>query len=102
MHFLHDEVSQEKLIDGWNEGFESNQNEETLTTLRPRLEQFNQLFQTVHKGDVITLDYILDEGTTVTINGTQKGKVSGEVFNHALLEIWLGDKPADKDLKQAL
>lgn len=27
MHFLHDEVSQERLIDAWNEGFENNQSE---------------------------------------------------------------------------
>ncbi|MGH8602153.1 MAG: chalcone isomerase family protein, partial [Gammaproteobacteria bacterium] len=73
MHFLHDEVSQEKLIDAWIEGFENNQSEQMLTTLRPRIEQFNKLFQTVHRGDVITLDYVPEKGTDVVINGVEKG-----------------------------
>jgi len=102
MHFLHDEVSEEKLLDAWNDGFENNQTAEILTTLRQRIEQFNKLFQTVHKGDVITLDYIPQEGTAVGINGLEKGKVPDADFNRALLLIGLGDKSADEDLKQAL
>ena len=102
MHFLHDEVSQEKLVDAWNEGFKKNQSEKSMKTLGPRIEQFNKLFQTVHKGDVITLDYIPDDGTTVRINGTEKGKVPGADFNRALLEVWLGKEPVDSDLKRAL
>ncbi len=102
MYFLHDEVSQEKLVDAWNEGFKKNQSEESMKTLAPRIEQFNQLFQTVHKGDVITVDYIPEDGTTVRINGTEKGKVPGADFNRAMLEIWLGEEPVDSDLKAAL
>jgi hypothetical protein len=102
MHFLHDEVSQEQLVDGWNEGFKKNQSEESMKTLGPRIEQFNKLFQTVHKGDVITMDYIPEDGTIVRINGTEKGKVPGADFNRALLEIWLGEEPVDSDLKRAL
>jgi Chalcone isomerase-like len=102
MHFLHDEVSKEKLVNAWNEEFESNQNEASMKTLRPQLDEFNGLFQTVHKGDVIVLDYVPNDGTRVTINGSEKGKVLGADFNRALLQIWLGKNPADKDLKQAL
>lgn len=102
MHFLYDEVSKEQLVDTWNEGFKNNQSDESMKTLGPRIEQFNKLFQTVHKGDVITLDYIPDDGTTVSINGIEKGKVPGADFNRALLEIWLGEEPADSDLKRAL
>jgi hypothetical protein len=54
------------------------------------------------KGDVITLDYIPDDSTTVRINGTEKGKVPGADFNRALLEVWLGEEPVDSDLKRAL
>jgi hypothetical protein len=50
LHFLHDEVSQDKLVDAWNEGFKKNQSEESMKTLGPRIEQFNKLFQTVHEG----------------------------------------------------
>lgn len=102
MHFLHEVVSKEKLVDAWDEGFKKNQSEESMKTLAPRLDQFNELFQTVQKGDVITLDYIPDDGTTVSINGTEKGKIPGADFNRALLEVWLGEDPVDSDLKQAL
>lgn len=102
MHFLYDEVSKEQLVDTWNEGFSKNQSEESMKTLAPQVDQFNKFFQTVHKGDVITLDYVPDDGTTVKINGTEKGKIQGADFNRALLEIWLGDEPADSDLKGAL
>ena len=102
MHFLHDEVSKEKLVDAWEEGFQKNQSEESMKTLAPRLDQFNELFQTVHKGDIITLDYMPDDGTTVSINGTEKGKIPGADFYRAVLEVWLGEDPVNTDLKRAL
>lgn len=42
------------------------------------------------------------KGTQVWINGTLKGSVAGEDFSQALLKIWLGKKPADADLKEAM
>jgi hypothetical protein len=52
---------------------------------------------------VITLDFLPDAGTQVTVNGVSKGKpIPGEDFYGALLKIWLGDKPVDADLKKAM
>ena len=73
-----------------------------MKTLQDRINQFNSLFTTVHKGDVIRLDYLPGEGTQVRLNGTLKGSVSGEDFSRALLKIWLGSKPADANLKEAM
>ncbi len=39
MHFLYDEVSKDKLVTGWNEGFENNSKD--LSGLQARLNQFN-------------------------------------------------------------
>jgi len=102
MHFLYDEVEREKLVDGWNEGFENNLSAEQLAALQPRIQQFNAMFETVRKGDVINLDYIPGKGTRVTIKGRDKGTVPGPDFNRALLNIWLGDYPVGDDLKQKL
>lgn len=102
MHFLYKEVDKEKLIDGWNEGFENNQSTADLDKFSERLNAFNALFQTVHAGDVIVLDYIPGTGTSVAINGVKKGTIPGEDFNRALLSVWLGDKPADDGLKGAM
>ena len=51
---------------------------------------------------VIYLDYIPGRGTRVTINGESKGLIAGRDFNNALLDIWLGEEPADKGLKKAM
>jgi len=40
--------------------------------------------------------------TQVQINGELKGSIAGADFNRALLKVWLGDEPADTDLKQAM
>jgi hypothetical protein len=102
MSFLYKEVSAERLVEGWNEGFAGNNTEEEQKVLQDRIKQFNALFTPVHKGDEIRLDFIPGEGTQVWINETFKGTVPGEDFFRALLKIWLGDKPADADLKNAM
>jgi hypothetical protein len=101
MHFLYKEVSAKKLIDGWNEGFAGNSKPEEVKSLQGRINQFNKLFRTVKKGDVIRLDYLPDEGTQVWINEKLMGAVEGQDFSQALLRIWLGPKPADAGLKKA-
>jgi len=53
------------------------------------------------KRDVLTMDFV-DGGTTVAFNGEARGVIPGEAFNIALLRIWLGDKPAQGDLKKAM
>jgi hypothetical protein len=53
------------------------------------------------KNDVVTLDFV-DGGTKVALNGEPRGVIPGEAFNIALIRIWLGDKPAQGDLKKAM
>lgn len=102
MSFLYKEVSTKKLVEGWNKGFTDNNKPEDLKLLQDRIDQFNALFNTVYKGDVIRLDYKPAEGTQVWINETLKGTVTGEDFFRAVLKIWLGPKPADENLKDAM
>ena len=78
MHFLYDEVSKEKLVSGWNDGFEGNNSEDELAKLKTRIDQFNALFVTVKKGDVINgLDVADTDKTKVFHAGTalKDGKV---------------------------
>lgn len=102
MSFLYKEVSSERLVEGWNVGFADNNTAEELKVLQDRIDQFNGLFRTVRRGDTIRLDYMPNEGTQVWINDALQGTVPGEDFSRALLEIWLGAKPADDNLKEAL
>jgi hypothetical protein len=102
MSFLYKEISADKLVEGWKEGFDSNNSAEELKILQDRIDLFNSFFVTVRKGDVIQLDYIPDQGTQVWINDVFKGIVPGEDFSQAVLKIWLGRKPADAGLKEAM
>jgi len=102
MHFLYKEVSQEKIVDAWNDGLADNHSAAEMQALHPQLEQFNALFRTVHRGDVIRICFLPDTGTEVRINGDQRGTVPGESFFHALLGIWLGAHPISADLKQSM
>ena len=102
MHFLYKEVDREKLVTGWQEGFENNLDSASLKQLAPRLAKFNQLFRTMRRDDVIDLDYQPEEGTRVRFNGELQGHIKGADFYTALLKVWLGDSPADSSLKTAL
>jgi len=102
MHFLYSEVSKDKLVEVWNDGFKDNNSAGDLAKLQERINQFNGFFVDVKKNDVIVLDYNPATGTTVTIKGQEKGVIGGADFNEALLKIWLGEKPADGDLKDKL
>jgi hypothetical protein len=102
MYFLYNEVDRKKLVNAWQEGFEDNNTEAQMQSLQQRLNNFNQLFRTVVRGDVIVLDYVPGKGTSVSINNELQGTVPGHDFNQALLKVWLGDEPADDDLKDAM
>ena len=102
MHFLYKEVERDKLVTGWQEGFENNLETSEFEKVASRLAKFNQLFRTMHRGDVIDLDYQPEEGTQVLFNGELQGRIEGNDFYTALLKVWLGQQPADADLKTAL
>ena len=103
MHFLYDDVGQEKLVDGWNDGFSANLAEEAQKKLQPRIDTFNAMFtEGMTKGDRIIFDYVPGQGTRVSIKGEEKGIITGKDFNDALLSIWLGDEPVSSDLRRDL
>ena len=102
MHMVFDEVEREKMTNGWNDGFEENNSDEQLEKLQARLKTFNSYFPDLKKNDVLLYDYIPGTGTRVTINGEVKGVIEGADFFTALLDVWLGEEPADDDLKDAM
>ncbi len=103
MDFLYDEVSGEKLVAAWQEGFEKNQSADSLTKLDARIKQFNALFaESAVKGDRILIDYAPSNGTHVIKNDKLLGTIEGDDFRKAVLAIWLGQEPADEDLKEGM
>jgi hypothetical protein len=103
IHLLYD-VSSEKLKKALIRGITKNTSEDELKCLQPQIKQFLCYFSKFEtkRGDEIALDYLPDKGTRICVNGREKGIVPGSEFNQALLRIWLGNKPADDDLKARL
>ena len=71
--------------------------------IRKEINQFREFFKDeIKKGDVFEMVYLPNQGVSVSKNGKLMGTVAGAKFKQALFGIWLSDKPADADLKQAL
>ena len=102
MDMLYSKVEKEKFVQGWNDGFAANHSAEQLAPLKEQVERFNGMFETLHAGDRVLLDYLPAVGTRVTINGSERGVIPGRDFYRALLKIWLGDSPVTKSLKRDL
>ncbi len=102
MHMVYDEISQKKMAAAWREGFEENNSDEQFKKLESRLDTFISYFPDLKKGDVVLLDYIPAVGTVVSFNGESKTAIEGADFYAALLDVWLGEEPADDDLKDAM
>ena len=102
MHMVYDEVSSKKMAAAFNEGFEENTTDEQLEKLKARIQTLISYFPDLKKGNSVLLDYVPQAGTRVTINGEEKAVITGADFYSALLDIWLGEEPADEELKEAM
>ncbi len=103
MNFVYKEVSSKQFISTWKEGFEKNQTEEKMKQLQEQIKEFYAFFEeSAMKGDIFIIDYIPGEGTHVSKNDAKLGIIKGEEFKNALVEIFLGNYPADKGLKKGM
>ncbi len=100
------DVSADTLLDGMQAGLKKNLGADELAAISPQNEQLATIFRAVgegRKGDRIALDWVPSQGTIIRINGALRGQpVSGEMFYRSLLKIWLGDHPAQEDLRDEL
>ena len=100
------DLTARQLTDALEEGIRANSSEGELAALKERIDALvatmNEIGSAKEK-TVISLDFLPESGTRVTVDGEARGKpVPGEDFFVALLRIWLGEKPVDADLKKAM
>jgi len=103
LHLLRD-LDADALFGALLEGLKNNHGEAELAKLKPDTDQFERLMRGIGNaktGDVIGIDFSAD-GISIAFNGQVRGNVASEAFGRALLKVWLGDKPADGDLKRAM
>ena len=100
------ELSAKQFSDALLEGIQKNHSDAETEPLKARIEEFKNAIlglKTAAKGDVVTIDWLPEGGTRLSVNGKQQGRdIAGDDFYRALLKIWLGAKPAQDDLKEAL
>jgi flagellar motor switch/type III secretory pathway protein FliN len=104
LHMLR-ELSSEKLYKSFVEAIEANHSTTEVTAMSAEMKQMAEIFDAVKQvkeGDVITLDYLPGVGTQIGVNGALRGTIDGAQFNQAVLRIWLGNHPAQEDLKESL
>lgn len=97
-------LSADQLIDALSDGIKDNTSAAEQAAIKPQLDQLVTImkgFNDVKEKDVVTLDFV-DGATLVGFNGASRGSIPGEAFNRALTRIWLGDNPAQPDLKKAM
>ena len=105
MHILSNEVTASDLIASMNHALAANLVPHELALLEKRMRDLNNMMSSVkaiNKGSVVYLDYIPDVGTRVVINGEEKMTIPGDDFFRALLQIWIGNKPVDGRLRDAM
>lgn len=102
LYFVYKEVSADKLIEGWKDGFVSNNEPQRLNAMQSRLNQSYGYFTTMKAGDVLFLDYIPNQGTRLMINNQIRGYIEGADFYQAALKVWLGEHPAQGQLKDGM
>lgn len=105
IHPLRD-VGADTFIHALNDGIHRNQTEIQVQKLADRLTQLEDAMRQIgstKRGDTINFDYAPDAGTTISINGVARTKaIPGEDFYQAVLSIFIGNSPVDRDLKNGL
>lgn len=100
------EIDSNELGKGFTKAFEENASKAEMSRLIPGLLQMGQVFAGQKKmaaGESFTIDWIPGTGTVISVRDKAQGEPIKEVeFFNAMLRIWLGSKPADWKLKDAL
>jgi hypothetical protein len=96
----------QELVDALKEGILDNSSPPERQVLKGRVDGLAANLLSLrqgNKGDVITVDWLPDVGTVVTLNGEVRGKpIPGYDVYVALLRVWLGERPTNANLKRAL
>jgi hypothetical protein len=105
MHILANEVTAQDLVSSVNNALAVNLSPHELALVEKRIRDLNNMMssiKTLGRGGAVQLDYLPDVGTRITVNGEEKITIPGADFFNALLHIWIGNKPVDGRLRDAM
>jgi long-chain acyl-CoA synthetase len=99
LHFKRD-VDNGKIREAWNEGF-SNNCAHNCDAYKKDLEKINNVMSDMKDKETMTF-YFSPEKVSVYKNDIKKIDVLSKGLSREILAIFLGNKPADKDLKKGM
>ena len=105
MHILSSEVTAQDLISSMNNALAVNLSPHELALIEKRIRDLNTVMSSIkaiNKGSVVHLDYLPDVGTRVIVDGQERITIPGADFFSAMLHIWIGNKPVDGRLRDAM
>ncbi len=102
LHIVSKLITSDKMIEAVDEGFENATNGNTQA-ISGKIATFKSFFMDeIVKNDVFDIVYLPSKGVVVYKNDKELGTIEGMDFKKALFGIWLSNKPADDDLKEAM
>jgi Chalcone isomerase-like len=100
------EAGSQEYSKAFLKGVKRNEPEKVQQALAERMTAFAAQIdglKVIRAGDVVDMDYLPGVGTQLRLNNKAVGAaIEGEDFYRALLKIYIGDKPADKKMKEGL
>jgi hypothetical protein len=101
LHFLYD-VDKEKMAEAWAEGLAEN-TPNASNDVKAAFKNLSAWMEDMKEGQEIVMTYVPGTGTTVTVNGKDKGVLAGKGVSDAILSTWIGAKPGPGgDFKKAV
>ncbi len=95
------DVDKASVLGAFKDGFENNSKADA-PKLVPALARIDAVMKDLKTGDVLVIAYAPGAGSTITAPGGGTVTIEGKPFADALLRNWLGEKPADGDLKSGM
>ncbi len=99
-------IDADTLNTSMTEAFENNTPPDEVATFTPGMNRIRDALtaqKTLRAGDNFTIDSVPGSGTVLSIKGVAQGEpMKGDQLFNALIRAWLGPKPADTKLKDAL
>ena len=101
------DATAEQFVDSIDAGLDKNHTEAELEKIQPQIDELFAKIRAIgeaKKGMRIVLDYSPSAASTMlVVDGVPRGEpMRGAEFFRALLRIWLGERPAEEDVKRLL
>lgn len=91
---------------GLDKGLADNAVDSDAAALRAPLEQIRAIIRSIGaiaKGARVSIDYAPGIGTSILLDDRPRGApIAGKLLSDALMKVWIGERPLDASLKEAL